>query len=319
MSVKIKVLEVLENNRDKYVSGQEIANNLGVSRSAVWKAIKNLEKDNHKIKAITNKGYILDNKSNVISEQGVIHYLNKEYRNIKIKYDKVVTSTNDLAKQFILNENLNEIIVLADKQTAGKGRLGRSFYSPEKTGIYMSIALKPKIHISDISIITIMTALIVCEAIENFTNSKAQIKWVNDIFVNQKKVCGILTEAISNFENGIVESIIIGIGININTKNFPENLKNIAGNITDKIINRNQIIAYIINRLLDSKINFDKPKLIEQYKKRLFILDKSIIYYKNNKQYKGIAIDISQNGELIIKNELGEIEKLNSGEISLKI
>lgn len=317
MSIKLKVLEILEQNRDKSISGQYIAEKLEVSRSAVWKAIKALEIDGHKINATTNKGYRLENESNVISKQGIKIFLNQEFKDIDVIYHNIVTSTNDLAKHIIVDEDVKETVIIADKQTAGRGRMGREFYSPEQTGIYMSVVIKPKVHISEISIITIMTALIVCGVIEKFTNNKAEIKWVNDVFVNGKKVCGILTEAISNFENGIVENIIIGIGININTEDFPEYLNDIAGNITCGNINRNEIIAEIINSLLKIQTNFNKKQLIDDYREKLFILNREIIYYKNNKSYNGFAVDISENGELIVKNSFGNLEKLSSGEISL--
>lgn len=319
MSLKSQVLSLLEKSGDNPISGQEIAQQLKVSRSAIWKAVNYLREEGYIIKATTNKGYTLDNANDLISEEGIKQHL-KIDKEVKLHIYKTIQSTNTLAKKMAIEGGANGTVIIADEQTQGRGRYGKSFFSPSGTGIYMSIIIKPDLNIEDSQLITIYTAVAVCKAIEKLTNLSPKIKWVNDIFLKDKKISGILTEATIDFESGRIESIIVGIGINIQTKeeNFPDELTEIAGSLFPMDVSRNMIIAQILNEFFMIFKSIKRHELIQDYKSRSFILGMEISYDKGNDIVYGTAIDINENGNLIVKTRYGDIESLNSGEIRIK-
>ncbi len=326
MSSKGNILKVLEQNIGKSISGQELASTLNISRAAIWKSIQELRKDGYRINAVTNKGYSLSSESDVLSSQGIAPYLNDKDIADKIVVHKTLSSTNQTAKLYALDGAEHGTVILSESQTSGRGRLGRSFFSPANTGIYMSIILRPKLAVADSVLITTAVSVAICNAIDTVTGIHAQIKWVNDIFVNNKKVCGILTEAVTDFESGNVEFIVIGIGLNFNTaiSDFPTEIQDIAGSLYNKkpnVISRNQLIAEIINQVYDVCNNLDEKKYLIEYKKRSLIVGKEIevIHLNNNSDKKtfAVAIDIDDNGCLIVRNQDGSLSTLNSGEVQI--
>lgn len=323
MSLKNNVLHILELNKGANISGQELADMLCVSRTAVWKAINSLKQEGYLIDATSNKGYSLSFSSDVISSEGINLHLNDEYKNISITVYKSLTSTNTEAKIEAMNNAVHGTVIISEEQTKGRGRFGRDFFSPSESGIYMSIILKPNLNIADSVLITTAAAVAVCNAIDKFTDEKPKIKWVNDIYIKNKKVCGILTEAITDFESGGIESVIVGIGVNVKTKEeeFPGELQNIAGSIShadDKFCIRNQLAAEIINNVLSICEELEDKKFLEIYKERSMILGEYILYNKNNEWLEGFALDIDEYGGLIIINKNGQKETLHSGEVSIK-
>lgn len=319
MRLKNKIIEILEKNRDCSISGQELADKLSVSRTAVWKTIQSLEKDGYIIDASTNKGYKLNENSDIISYEGIKIFLSEKYKKITVQIYKILDSTNTYAKKIIIDGAKHGTIIIANEQKAGRGRFGRTFFSPADTGIYLSIILKPQKKISDTSLITIAAAVAVCDTIKKTTCSEPKIKWVNDIFLNGKKICGILTEAVSDFESGIVESAVTGIGINIKTaeERFPEDLKRTASSLFPENISRNQIIAELINNFFELYENLSDKNLIERYKEYSLVLGKEITYFKDDKTQTGTAVDINENGNLIIKDKNKKTSVLESGEVTL--
>ncbi|MEA5000653.1 MAG: biotin--[acetyl-CoA-carboxylase] ligase [Endomicrobiaceae bacterium] len=319
MRLKNKIIEILEKNRDCSISGQELADKLSVSRTAVWKTIQSLEKDGYIIDASTNKGYKLNENSDIISYEGIKIFLSEKYKKFTVQIYKILDSTNTYAKKIIIDGAKHGTIIIANEQKAGRGRFGRTFFSPADTGIYLSIILKPQKKISDTSLITIAAAVAVCDTIKKTTCSEPKIKWVNDIFLNGKKICGILTEAVSDFESGIVESAVTGIGINIKTaeERFPEDLKRTAGSLFPENISRNQIIAELINNFFELYENLSDKNLIERYKEYSLVLGKEITYFKDDKTQTGTAVDINENGNLIIKDKNKKTSVLESGEVTL--
>lgn len=235
MGLKQEILKLLEENREQYLSGQEIANRLSFSRTAVWKSIKALKEDGYEIDAISNKGYRLDTTCDLLSAEGIRCYLSSDYHNVPIEVHQQIDSTNTEAKKQAMNGAPHGTVILAEEQTAGRGRLGRTFYSPKGTGIYMSMILRPNLHLSQSIHVTTSVAVAICQVIERLTNQKPQIKWVNDIYLNQQKICGILTEAVTDFESGNVEYLILGIGLNVHTKHFPVELQAIAGSLNPEV------------------------------------------------------------------------------------
>ena len=314
------MLRLLEENKGEPISGQKLAELLGVSRQAIWKAVESLKEDGHIINSSINKGYQLDSNSDLISAEGIRIFLSKENRDRPIIVFKTIDSTNSEAKRLALNGALHGTVIISEEQTNGRGRKGKSFFSPPKTGIYASFILKPKVNIDDAQMVTIYAAVSVCNVIENLTNLKPKIKWVNDIYLNGKKICGILTEAISDFESGTVDFIIVGIGVNFSTKqeDFPKEIQDIAGSLPKTNISRNQFIAALIDEMLKNANCIFQNNLIDLYKEHSLMLGKEIIYQKNLQTLYGKVLDINERGNLVVLINNSKIDILHSGEVEIK-
>ena len=321
MTVKEHILKLLENNRGKYYSGQDIAEEINVSRAAVWKAVKQLQADGYRIDAVSNKGYCMSDDIDIISADSIKKYLTVPINNIEVY--KTVTSTNDLAKQYALDLKPEGTVIVAREQTAGRGRKGRSFYSPSSTGVYISVLLRPELTAEKTLYITTAAAVAVAKAIEKISGKEAKIKWVNDIFVDGKKVCGILTEGAIDFETGKMQYAVLGIGVNIKKpeNDFPSEIQNIAGSVfdtTDKEVS-SIIVAEILNNFMNYYKNLASKPFYEEYKKRMFLIGKHLTVYSGKDSYPAVAIDLDKELSLIVKDENGNIKKLNTGEVSIKI
>ena len=227
MTTREKVLQELTNNKNSSVSGQQIADACGVSRAAIWKAINSLRQEGWQISGTTNGGYILIENSDVFSKELFCEYLDSNYKDLTGGYGKVriecfkeIDSTNTYAKRILTEDpSIKTAIIVSESQTAGRGRLGRTFYSPLNTGIYLTVIYSPEGGVSQPARLTASSAVAVCRAVKKIYGVECAIKWINDIFAHGKKVCGILTEGFTNFETGLIESAIIGIGINIKDSN----------------------------------------------------------------------------------------------------
>ncbi len=209
MTSKEKVLELLENNKSDYVSGEAIATELGLSRNAVWKAINELRKQGYDIQAVSNKGYLLGDKNDIISEQGIVSYLSdKEDADTgRIFIYDSLDSTNKRAKEMAISGAENGTLIVARTQNIGRGRGDHKFFSPEG-GIYMSVILTPKdMRSLEADALTMATGNIVCRSIEKLCHVSPVIKPINDLFVDGRKICGILTEAGAEFDSGQIQWI----------------------------------------------------------------------------------------------------------------
>lgn len=238
---------------------------------------------------------------------------------IKIICVKETTSTNDELKRLALSGEKNTVLFIAESQTSGRGRKGRSFFSPEGTGIYMSLLLHPDLTAEECTLITPLCAVATAEAIENVTGIKTGIKWVNDIFVSGKKVAGILTEGA--FTQKGADYIIVGIGINLATpKNgFPDEIKDIAGAITGNAAGiREQLIAETVNRFMFHLSGIRSRDFVPLYRERLFFLGEEITVIAADGSYKATAEDIDSDCRLTVKTMNGETKILVGGEISVK-
>ena len=320
MKLKDKILEILEQNRDVHISGQDLAMRLMVSRNAVWKNVKILEEGGHKIEAIRNKGYRLEDDSDKLSQEGIRIHLGKTGNSYDLLVLDTIDSTNDQGKRMIAEGCRKETIIIANEQISGRGRQGRKFQSPKDTGMYLSLLFYPNKNMEEMENITTKTCVAVCRTIEEVSTSNAEIKWVNDIFVDGLKVSGILTEAVTDFESGTVEALVIGIGINLRTRreDFDEDIRGIAGSIFPKVGNRNKIAARLIDNVLEVYENGDEEELMAEYRRRCFLLGKKISYRKNGEMVEALALDVNEKGNLVIIGEDGRREILNSGEVSLK-
>lgn len=316
--LKNEIIKLLEENRDKSISGQEIANTFGVTRASVHKAIGQIRSEGFSVEAVTNKGYRLADGNDVLSEEGIRVYLDEQYKKNRLFVFDKIRSTSTYAKQKAIAEECQHgDVVIANEQFAGRGRLGRTFYSPSNGGIYMSFVLKPNMSISDATVFTVTAAVAVCVAIEKVTGIKPMIKWVNDVFIDGKKVCGILSEAVSNFENQMVESVVVGIGVNVKDCDFPDEIKNVATAIGQKGVLRNKLVAEIVNSFMKFSDNLDKEWIINEYKARSLVIDKEIVYIQGEKECKAIVLDINNDGNLVVKNQENQVIVLKSGEISI--
>lgn len=310
MSLKDDILfELL--NTDDYLSGEELAKKYNKSRAAVWKAIKALSKMGYTIDAVTNKGYLLTDSS-IVSAQGVKAHIRD---NVDVIHYPSTDSTNNACKRLLADGRDGMFLVVADMQTAGRGRQGKSFYSPAQSGIYFSLVLRPQAALQNAVTATTAAAVAVCRAIETLTDKKPKIKWVNDVYLDNKKICGILTEAITNFEEGIVDSVIVGIGININTNNFPSEVEN--GGCLNANVNKNELIGEVVNELI-LIANGDYARFIDYYRSHSLVIGKKIKFIKNNVITSATAIAIDETGGLVVELEDGTQQILRSGEISIR-
>ncbi len=229
-----------------------------------------------------------------------------------LKFD-VIDSTNLEAKRRIKQGCKLPLLITADTQTAGKGRMGRSFYSPDKTGLYMSFAYTPETDFSDSVTVTSAAAVAVVRAIEELTDLKPKIKWVNDIYIDNKKVCGILTEAVT----GEKTAIIIGIGVNITTADFPNELKETAASL-DLAVDKRELAVSIVKNLIDLIKGLPQRTFLSEYKQRSLVLGKEIFFIKDGETKEGTAVDINQDGGLVVKTSDKEVT-LSTGEITLRL
>ncbi len=233
--------------------------------------------------------------------------------NINVLHFDVIDSTNLEAKRRIKSGAKLPLVLVADSQTAGKGRMGRIFYSPDQTGLYMSYVFEPETDFQDSVTVTSAAAVAVVRAIEELTDLKPQIKWVNDIYIGNKKVCGILTEAMT----GEKTAIIVGIGVNITTSDFPEEIKNTATSL-NAAVDKNDLLECIIKHLTDLIKGLPKRTFLPEYKEKSNVIGKEVYFIKSGKAKEGIAVDINRNGALLVQTAEG-LETLSTGEITLRV
>ena len=319
--MKEQVLNFLKNSKT-YCSGEEISQKLGVTRGAIWKIIKKLQAEGYEIESSTKKGYKLVVSPNITTPEEVKENLKTRYMGQTIYYEKEIDSTNQEAKKFARAGAEEGTLVIADKQTAGKGRLGRSWESPSGTGIWMSLILRPHLLPKDASQITLIVGLSLCEAIEEVTGLSTQIKWPNDIIINKKKVCGILTEMSAEMEG--IKYIIPGIGINVNMKAFPENLPHATSLAIEggKEYSRKAIITNFLEKFEVDYEQYKKDahlgKFKERYEKKCINLHQKVKILGGNQEIIAEALGITHTGALRIRHEDGTEEEVFSGEVSVR-
>ncbi|MBQ8410281.1 MAG: biotin--[Ruminiclostridium sp.] len=318
MTVKKKTLEILEKNKGSFISGEEISEKLNVTRNSVWKAINSLKTEGYVISAVTNKGYCLSEKSNVFTSSLVCSQLNDALREkLNVTVVPVVGSTNTELKAVGEKGGSEGTVLIALEQTEGRGRLGRSFYSPKDTGLYMSILLRPDFSPEESLFITACAAVAASEAIDK-TGVKTEIKWVNDIYLNGKKVCGILTEASMDFESRRLNYAVLGIGINLITDGFPDELKNIAGSVSNKKDDlRAFIAAEFLNIFFSYYENLCSKSFLSEYRNRSMLIGKEITFSRGNELFDGEVTGIDDEMRLLVRLDNGETEAFSSGEVQL--
>lgn len=320
--MKAEILTILSNS-DSYVSGQQLCEQLGVSRTAVWKVINRLKEEGYLIDSVSNKGYRLLNQPDVVTKEAILSKLQTKYmgRNV-FSYDEV-TSTNTVAKQLADEGEAEGTLIVSDKQNQGKGRRGRCWESPKSTGVFMTVILKPQMKPVYASMLTLVAALALNDAITDLTGLESNIKWPNDIVVNNKKVSGILTEL--SAEVDYINYIVVGIGVNVSIKDFPDELKDKATSLlieSGKSISRAQLIAKTMEYLEDYYERFlrthDLSELKEVYSKVLINKDQVVRILSEEDSYIGIARGITNEGHLIVEKDNHELVEVYSGEVSVR-
>lgn len=320
--MKNKLLSILESNMNSFISGQNIAESLNMTRANVWKEINKLKDEGYEILSKPNKGYSLVSTNDILHNSRILEKLNL-FRPELLEVHEVVGSTNDIATTLAReNPSLMSALIVSNSQTSGRGRKGRSFYSPSSSGIYMSVLLRPNLSLEDTQLITIAAALAVRQVVYDLMNVDLSIKWLNDLFIENRKVSGILTEGELELETLSYKYLVVGIGINIfQDGSVPEEISHIYGSVAEsKNVDRSLVIAKIYDRLLSliDALPVNKHLLIEEYKKFSNVLNKTITISNRDPNESFKAIDINNYGHLIVVDEQGVKHELNSGEVSIK-
>ncbi|MHC0036137.1 biotin--[acetyl-CoA-carboxylase] ligase [Pseudoneobacillus sp. C159] len=318
-----KLLDAFSTQEGKYISGQGLAEALGCSRTAVWKHIEELRKEGFEVEAIRNKGYRLMKTTESVSADEIRLGLKTSFIGQSIYYEDKVESTQIIAHRLAYEGADEGTIVIAEEQTVGRGRLDRKWYSPKYTGIWMSIILRPKIPLQEAPQLTLLTAVAVVLAIEELTDLSPQIKWPNDILVNGKKVTGILTEL--QAESDQINSVIIGIGINVNQKqeDFPIELHELATSIAieqGSVFKRAVFIRSVLTHLeklylLFLEKGFYPIKLL--WESHAISIGKVIRAKTLTNVIEGRALGITNQGVLQIEDQYGKVHLIYSADIEL--
>ena len=304
------------------MSGQELCERFGVSRTAVWKAMNQLKKEGYEIESVQNKGYHLVKTPDILSKNELVSIRKTKWVGTEICYFDVTDSTNTQAKSLGEGDAPNGTLVVAGKQESGRGRRGRSFESPAGTGIFMTLLLRPEIEPQNASMLTLVSALAVAKGIEHMVDLPVQIKWPNDIVINGKKVCGILTEMSAQMD--YVNYIVIGIGINVSNEEFPEEIKDVATSIyleSGKHVNRAMLIEKIWEEFEDYYELYEKTQdlssLVKEYDSYLVNRGQKVRVLDPKEPYEGKAMGITDRGELIV--DTWEARRLvSAGEVSVR-
>ena len=323
--LKDEILSILERKTGDVVTGGQLANALHVSRTAIWKAIHTLQEEGVQVVSVPNVGYKLLDTNDTISRQIISEKLTTKFIGRQLAILPSVHSTNQYLKEMDGGDVRSEsgFVVVANEQTKGRGRRSREFVSRRDEGIYMSILLRPDMRRQDIRLLTICAAVAVSKAIESCCGLEAGIKWVNDVYIGGKKICGILTEAVLSGEMQELDTVIIGIGIN--TGEVPFEIREFATSIRAENgmrAVRNALIAGVLNSFEEIYAayseNCDAAEILEQYDSRLFIKGRQVTVISGAEEYTATVIGIDSAGGLVIKCASGDVRHIVTGEIKLR-
>lgn len=322
--MKEEIIRLLKKNENEFISGEDISSTLGISRAAVWKYMKAIKEDGYNIESVSRKGYKLISSPDLLTFEEISPYLNTSYIGKEIVYFNSIDSTNNEAKKLASSGCSEGIVIISEEQTMGRGRLGRNWVSPKFKGIWMSIVLRPDIDPMNVAKITQVGAAAVLKAIKE-QGINAYIKWPNDIVLNNKKVCGILTEMSGEINN--VNYVVMGIGINVNIdkEDFPGEIEEIATSLKieeGKSIERKALVASILNNLEGLYEEFIKNEdiktSIDICRENSILIGKPVRIINRNDEIQAQALDLSDDGKLIVKYEDGSIHEVISGEVSVR-
>lgn len=322
--MKSEIIKLLKKAGNSFISGQNISKSLGVSRTAIWKYINQIREEGYKIESISNRGYRLVSSPDILTLEEIEPYLNTNFIGRSIIHFNSIESTNSIAKKLGDSNQANGSVVISEEQTNGRGRLGRSWVSPSHKGIWMSIFLKPNLNPVDAVNLTQTAAAAVVKAAAEL-RIKALVKWPNDIVINNKKVCGILTEM--NAELTRINYVVVGIGINVNIdeSEFPEDIRDIATSLkiqTNSFINRQELTARILNNFEKLYTKFTDENNIEASinicRENSAVIGKDIMIINREKSVEAHVLNIDNRGRLLVKYTNGTQEHIISGEVSIR-
>ncbi len=321
--IRRTLLEMFTNAEGEYVSGQRISDLLGCSRTAVWKHIEDLRKEGYELEAVRKKGYRIVTKPNKVSTNELLLGLQTKKIGQNLHYEETVESTQKIAHRLAQEGAVEGTVVVAEEQTAGRGRLARKWYSPRYTGVWMSIILRPAIPPQHAPQLTLLAAVAIVQAIQEVTNVLPDIKWPNDILVNNKKLVGILTEMQADVEQ--VHSVIIGIGINVNQKleHFDSDIQHLATSLSieeQREVNRAALMQAIFLKMeslyedyLENGFGLVKH-LWESYS---ISIGKRIVARTLKATIEGYAKGITNDGVLLLEDDYGTVHHIHSADIEL--
>lgn len=311
-----KILDFLRKAQN-YASGEEISQRLGISRQALWKHIQEFKESGYDIVAVPHLGYRLISSPDRLLPQEISHHLNTKFIGKKIYYFESASSTMDVAGELGLKDALEGTLVVAESQSKGRGRLGRTWSSPKYKGIYLSLILKPKILPYQVSILTLLSAVSIVEAIKEITGLEPQIKWPNDILIHQKKLGGILTEL--NAQVDAIRFVVIGIGINVN--NDKKTLLPGATSLKEQKkenISRMDLLRELLRKLESNYLLLQEKgnaPLVEKWEHYNVTLGKRVRIICQNRRIEGLAERIDLDGGLLVRKDSGVTEKVTSGDV----
>lgn len=320
--MRAEILKMLRES-DGYVSGQQLCEKLGVSRTAVWKAVNRLKEEGYQVEAVRNRGYHIIDSPDVMTRQELSSLIKTAWAGQKIYYYDIIDSTNTCIKRLGEEGAPHGTLVAADQQSAGRGRRGRAWESPPGGSIYMSLLLRPDISPAKAPMLTLVMALAVAAGLKECTGLEVQIKWPNDIVLKGKKLAGILTEMSTEID--CINYVVIGTGINVNVKSLPKELSEKATSLfaeTGQKVKRSKIIAAVMSHFEASYNIFEKTRsmkeLKEQYNSLLVNDNREVRVLGEKAQYDGVSLGINEQGELLVRRKDGTVEAVFAGEVSVR-
>ena len=320
-----KVLTLLQETDGAYISGESMSRKLGITRAAVWKQVRRLREAGYEIEAVTNLGYRLKSSPERLSAVRIREALGVHPWQDRITVVESVDSTNSMAKREALAGARHGSVYLADEQTGGRGRLGRSFLSARGKGLYLSVLLRPDCAPTQIGHVTAMAAVAACNAVETCCGIRPGIKWTNDLILGEKKMTGILSEMSVEWESGTLEYVVVGIGINCSQRgeDFPEELRNRATSIemeTGRKVDRCSLAAELIRELerLSKELIAGKAVWIARYAEDCITLGREVRIIRGDQIRTGVATAIDENGALVVRYDSGETGVVFTGEVSVR-
>lgn len=321
---KERILSILKQHAGAYCSGEQISREIGVSRAAVSKAVANLRREGYTITSVTNRGYCLEDSPDKLTEGTIRPWLRSRRLGQNLIVLEQVDSTNNYLKRLALEGAPDGTVAVADEQTSGRGRLGRSFQSPPGTGIYMTFLLRPPVLPERAVNLTACTAVAMCDAIEAAVGLRPQIKWTNDVLLDKRKICGILTEMSVEGETGALQYIVVGIGVNCNQRleDFPEDIRQIAGSVamaTGGPCDRGRVTAEIINAMDAMYADWLENRWdVDRYRADCATIGREVRVIKASGERSAVAEGVEDDFSLRVRYEDGTRELVFSGEVSVR-
>ncbi len=319
---KAEVLRLLRESTD-YISGQELCEKFSVSRTAVWKIMKQLKEEGYEIEAVQNRGYRLLTVPDILSKSEIESRLDGGWIGTRVYFAEEVDSTNTWGKRLAEEGAPHGTLIVADEQTQGRGRRGRSWKSPKGTNISMTLILRPDLEPSRASMLTIVMGLSVAQGLKELLELPIEIKWPNDAVLNGHKLCGILTEMSAQID--YINYVVVGTGINVNLPEIPEDLKEIATSLlieTGHTVNRAEVIGAVMRAFARNYESFietgDLSGLRDAYNEILANRDRQVRVLDPKDPYEGVALGINPRGELLVRKEDGSVSEVYAGEVSVR-